>query len=94
MENFFTGLGAVAGAAMPLFNIPLMARIIRRRSCEDISLAWLFGVWICILLMVPAALVSDDLVLKAFAASNVVLFSCVVGIVVYFRWKPSPGSGN
>lgn len=90
MEGFLRTLGLVAGAAMPLFNIPLMVRIWRRKSCADISLAWLFGVWGCIVLMFPSTLVSPDLVLKVFGVSNLILFSGVVVVVMYFRWRPGP----
>ena len=78
-------IGAAAGVAMPLFNIPLMVRIWRRRSAEDISLSWLFGVWGCMVVMLPSALVSPDVVLKVFGVANVILFSGVVVVVMYFR---------
>lgn len=94
MEGFWKVLGLVAGAAMPLFNIPLMVRIFRRRSCADISLAWLFGVWGCIVLMFPSTLISDDIVLRAFGWSNIVLFSCVVVVVMYFRCRPGELNPN
>jgi len=96
MEDFWKLLGLVAGAGMPLFNIPLMVRIFRRKSCADISLTWLFGVWGCIVLMFPSTLVSDDIVLRAFGWSNIVLFSCVVMVVMYFRCRPGtpPAPGN
>jgi len=90
MEDIARVVGAVAGAAMPMFNIPLMIRIYRRRSCDDISLSWLFGVWGCMILMLPAALTTSDYVLKIFGISNVVLFSGVVGVVIYFRRKGCP----
>ena len=90
MERFLKLLGIVAGAAMPLFNVPLMVRIWRRKSCADISLAWLFGVWGCIVLMFPSTLLSIDPVLRVFGFSNLVLFSGVVAVVMYFRWKPGP----
>lgn len=92
MEDTFRLLGAVAGAAMPLFNIPLMVRIYRRKSCDDISLSWLFGVWGCIVLMFPSTVLSDDFVLRAFGLSNVVLFSAVVAVVMYYRRRK--GCGN
>jgi hypothetical protein len=45
MELSFQILGVVSGVLMPLFNIPLILRIARRRSSEDISVAWVVGVW-------------------------------------------------
>lgn len=85
MDDYLKLLGAVAGVAMPMFNIPLVVRIYRRKSCDDISLAWLFGVWSCMLLMLPSALTSPDIVLKLFGISNVLLFSAVVFVVMYYR---------
>ncbi len=90
MEDVSRIIGAAAGAAMPLFNIPLMVRIYRRRSADDISLAWLFGVWGCMLLMVPSSLTTPDFVLKIFGICNVVFFAGVVGVVVYFRFIRKP----
>ena len=39
-------IGLVASVAMPLWNIPLIVKIIKRKSAEDISMAWLWGVWV------------------------------------------------
>ncbi len=89
MGEIFRVLGVLAGAAMPLFNIPLIIRIFQRKSCADISLTWLFGVWGCILLMFPSTQVSSDPVLKVFGISNLLLFSAVVVVVSYYRWRPA-----
>ncbi len=78
-------LGLVAGVMMPLWNIPLIVRIVRRRSCGDLSLLWLFGIWGCIVLMLPSSLISTDIVLKAFGISNFLLFSVVVMVVMKYR---------
>ena|ERR1700687_1991475 len=78
-------LGMVSAVVMPFFDIPLIARIVRRKSSEDISLVWTFGIWICILGMVPASWVSPDPILFAFAIVNVILFTAVVASVVWFH---------
>lgn len=90
MDDFWRILGAIAGAAMPMFNIPLMVRIWKRRSCDDISLSWLFGVWGCMLAMLPSSLASTDVVLKIFGICNVLFFSGVVFVVMFFRRHPGP----
>ena len=77
-------ISAWAGAVLPLFNIPLMIRIIRRKSADDISLVWLFGVWICILLMSPAALASKDPAFRDFGWMNIIFFTGVVIVTVKF----------
>jgi hypothetical protein len=86
MDDYLKILGSVAGVSMPLFNIPLIVRVYRRKSCDDLSLWWVFGVWSCMLLMLPSALQSTDIVLKVFGISNVLLFSAVVFVVMYYRF--------
>lgn len=80
-------IALVVGIILPFWNIPLVARIIRRRSSEDISVFWALGVWGCLVLMTPSALLSPDPVWKVFNIVNVVIFSFVVGIVLAYRKK-------
>ena len=78
-------IGLVAGIIMPLFNIPLIVRIIRRRSSIDISMSWVMGVWVCALLMAPSGFVSKDIVFRSFNIVNLVLFTGVVIAVLKYR---------
>lgn len=78
-------VGLVASIAMPLWNIPLILRIIKRRSSADISMGWLLGVWICAILMAPAGFRSADIVWRTFNIMNLVLFTGVVITVLKFR---------
>jgi uncharacterized protein with PQ loop repeat len=87
MRDFFHLLGLIGAIGMPFWNIPLMVRIIRRKSSGDISLFWLFGVWGCILIMFPSTLQSPDPVLKAFGITNIVFFTLVVITVLVYRKK-------
>ncbi len=80
-------ISALAGAILPLFNIPLIMRIVKRKSADDISLVWVFGVWICILLMSPAALTSQDFAFRSFGWANVVFFTGVVFVTVKYHHK-------
>jgi uncharacterized protein with PQ loop repeat len=82
-----TKLALIAGIILPLWNIPLIVRIIKRKSSEDISRAWLFGVWICLICMFPAAVTSSEIAWKVFSIINVILFTCVVIVVVSFYKK-------
>lgn len=75
----------IAAIALPMWNIPLIMRIIKRRSSNDISLYWAFGVWICLLLMAPEAFVSVDPVWRAFNIANLILFSAVIFVVLAYR---------
>ncbi len=70
---------------MPFWNIPLIVRIIRRRSSEDISMSWVMGVWICALLMAPSGFTSKDMVWRCFNIVNLVLFTGVVIAVWRYR---------
>ncbi len=80
-----TTLGIIAGFLLPLFNIPLIVRIIQRRSSADISLVWTIGVWLCIVGMLPGSLVSTDPMLKVLEVMSVIFFSGVLAAVLYFH---------
>lgn len=89
MEKFWETMGLLSAIIMPIWNIPLIVRIVQRKTSQDISLAWLFGVWGCMLLMLPSALKSSDATLKAFGISNVIFFSgVVVAVLAYRRGRP------
>lgn len=87
MENLIQNVGLVAGVAMPFWNIPLIIRIVQRRSSADISISWVLGVWGCIVLMFPSTLLSQDIVLKSFGVSNILFFTAVVIVVLKYRKK-------
>ena len=80
-------IGMLAGVVLPLFNIPLIMRIIKRKSADDISLIWLFGVWVCILLMTPAAFVSDDITFRLYGYVNILFFTGVVFVTVKYHHR-------
>jgi uncharacterized protein with PQ loop repeat len=80
-------IGAIAGALMPLFNIPLIIHMIKRKSADDISLLWTVGVWACIILMTPAALCSKDAAFKVFGVTNVIFFSLFASLVFKYRLR-------
>lgn len=88
-------LGMVSGIMMPFFNLPLMLRIIRRRSSQDISLVWVVGVWFCVMGLLPSSLQSPDPILLAFGVVNALFFTGVFLSVLYFhpamrkRWHAS-----
>ncbi|HBG61991.1 MAG: hypothetical protein A2Y03_01125 [Omnitrophica WOR_2 bacterium GWF2_38_59] len=83
--SYIDKMGMFAAIVMPLFNIPLIIRIIKRKSSEDISLLWAIGVWVCIILMAPSGIKSDDMVFRTFNISNVCLFTLVVIIAIKYR---------
>ena len=75
----------IAAIILPLWDIPLVVRVIKRRSSEDISIYWALGVWTCQIFMTPSALLSPDIVWKVFNIVNLVIFSFVVLIILAYR---------
>ncbi len=78
-------IGTIAGFALPFFNIPLIIKIIRRKSSADISMTWVAGVWICIFLMTPRAIQSQDIAFRLFGITNIIFFSLVSFFAVKYR---------
>jgi hypothetical protein len=78
-------IGMLSGLIMPVFNVPLIVRIVYRRSSGDISLIWVIGVWICVMAMLPASLQSSDPVLLLFGIANSLFFTAVFLTVLYFH---------
>lgn len=92
MTQILQTIGLIAAVILPLWNIPLIMKIVKRKSSRDISLSWALGVWVCILLMAPSGFISVDIVWKTFNIINVVLFTAVVITVVKYRNGTSHGS--
>ena len=85
--TFLEHIGLAASIALPLWNIPLILNIVRRKSSADLSLAWVMGVWVCSLLMLPSGIMSRDIVLKMFSIVNITLFTGVVIVAFKYRSK-------
>ena len=78
-------MGLAASVSLPLWNIPLIIKIVKRRSSADISMSWVMGVWACSLLMLPSGLLSKDIVLKTFSVVNILFFTGVMIAAVKYR---------
>ena len=83
--GFFQKMGLIASICLPLWNIPLIRKILKRKSSKDLSLTWVVGVWVCSLLIVPSGLLSEDIILKTFSVVNMTLFTGVV--IVAFKYR-------
>ena len=83
--TFVEQMGLAASVSLPLWNIPLIIKIVKRRSSADISLSWVMGVWVCSLLMLPSGLLSKDIVLKTFSVVNILFFTGVMIVAVKYR---------
>ena len=75
----------VGAIALPLFNIPLILRIIQRKSSQDLSLCWVLGVWVCIVLMAPSGFRSPDLVWRVYNYINITMFTGVAFVTLKYR---------
>jgi len=74
-----------AAIILPLFNIPLILRIIQRKSSQDLSLCWVLGVWVCMALMAPSGFQSDDIVFRVFNYVNITMFTGVAITTLKYR---------
>ncbi|HTL70574.1 MAG TPA: hypothetical protein VL404_04705 [Candidatus Eisenbacteria bacterium] len=88
MRDWIELAGTVSGVALPLFNIPLIVRLVRRKSSADFSLSWALGVWVCIIFMTPQGLRSTDVAFRAYSAVNVVFFTIVTFFILKYHPKP------
>lgn len=77
----------IASILLPFFNLPLIYRLVQRKSSDDVSLTWAAGVWICIVLMAPRLLWSGDPALRVFGYLNTALFTCVAVLVFWYRYR-------
>ncbi|MCX5692707.1 MAG: hypothetical protein NTX47_03375 [Candidatus Omnitrophica bacterium] len=81
-------IALIASIILPLWNIPLIVRIIKRRSSKDLSLYWAIGVWVCFLAMFPLGVKSPDIVYRTFTYVNFFFFSIVAFCTVFFHNRP------
>jgi hypothetical protein len=82
-------VGATAAAILPLFNIPLIIRLVKRKCSDDFSITWALGVWTCIALMTPQTLRSPDKSFYIFGIMNIVFFTLVTFFILKYR-RPRP----
>ncbi|OIO81459.1 MAG: hypothetical protein COZ98_00815 [Candidatus Omnitrophica bacterium CG_4_8_14_3_um_filter_43_15] len=75
----------IAAVVLPFWNLPLIFRVIKRRSSEDISIFWAAGVWACLLVMAPSSFVSVDMLWRVFSIMNFISFSLVLVTVLMYR---------
>ncbi|MFT5387569.1 MAG: hypothetical protein ACI9F2_000645 [Lysobacterales bacterium] len=87
MEVLVKYAGLIGGVLLPLFNIPLIVRIIKRKSSDDLSLVWVIGVWVCVVLMTPAGFTSEDIVWRIYSYFNITLFTGVMVATLKYRRK-------
>ena len=85
MHDIIEKIGLFTAVILPFWNIPLILKIIKRRSSSDISLAWAVGVWVCVLLMAPSGFQSKDVVWRTYNIINFILFTLVFIVVLQYH---------
>ena len=83
----FQKIALISAIILPFWNIPLIVRIVKRKTSADISLYWAIGVWSCFACMAPAGFTSEDLVWRIFNILNFIVFTIVAIFVVIYRKK-------
>jgi hypothetical protein len=78
-------IGFWAGIIMPLWDIPLIVRVVQRRSAQDISKSWIVGLWITSVLMTPSAFIASDKMAIGFNVVNVTMLTAVLIVVIKYR---------
>jgi hypothetical protein len=74
-----------AAVILPLWDIPLIVRIVRRKSSQDISVLWAAGLWVCAILMTPSAFIAANKVAIGFNIMNVIMLTVVLIVVIKYR---------
>ena len=87
MENWVEKVGMASAIALPFFNIPLIVSLWKKKRSEDFDLTWTIGVWVCIVLMTPQALMSSDATFRVYGVVNIFFFSIVAFLIVWYRRK-------
>ena len=85
LKEIINAAGMVAAIVLPLWNIPLILKIVQRKSSKDLSVWWAGGVWVCIVLMAPSGFTSPDRIYRTFNMVNIVSFSAVVVTILKYR---------
>ena len=82
-------VGFWAAVILPLWDIPLIVRVIQRKSSQDISMIWAVGLWITSVLMSPSAFLSGDKTAIGFNIMNVIMLTGVLIVVIKYRKGPT-----
>ena len=82
-------IGLWAAVILPLWDIPLIVRVIQRKSSQDISMLWVVGLWTTSVLMAPSAFISKDILAMGFNTMNVIMLTGVLIVVIKYRKGPT-----
>ena len=78
-------IGFWAAVILPLWDIPLIVHVIKRKSSQDISLIWAVGIWFTSVLMAPSAFISHDKLAMGFNIMNVLMLTGVMVVTIKYR---------
>ena len=85
MEAILKTIGFWAGVMLPLWDIPLIVHVIKRKSSQDISLIWAVGIWITSVMMAPSAFMKNDVLAIGFNIMNVLMLTGVMVVTIKYR---------
>jgi len=78
-------IGLWAAIILPLWDIPLIVRVVKRKSSQDISLIWAIGIWITAVMLAPSAFLSGDKMAIGFNTMNVIMLTGVMIVTIKYR---------
>lgn len=87
-------IGFWAAVILPLWDIPLIVRVVQRKSSQDISMIWAVGIWATSVLMAPSAFISGDKLALGFNIMNVIMLTGVLVVTVKYRKGPASPIGQ
>lgn len=85
MKGLFENISTIAAAVLPLFDIPLILHIMKRRSSKDISVLWAVGLWVTSIALAPAGILNPNWASKLFNIVNVIMLTILVVVVWKYR---------
>ena len=78
----FEKIGFWAGVALPLFDIPLIIHVVKRKSSADISMIWIVGLWATSVMLLIG---TKEQMAMGFNIVNVLMLTILMAVVIKYR---------
>lgn len=86
----FKELGYICSMIVPVFHIPLIMKLVRKKSSQEWSLLSVIGFWIATLGIQPWALMTDDRALTILNTLSLMFISVELVLVIKYRRNVPP----